>query len=75
MPIWAFHSEDDDLVSIKLGISMVEAIKAIGNTNIRFTVYPKGTFGFTPHYCWLFAYYDWDMWEWLFAQNRKFWAK
>jgi len=75
MPIWAFHSVDDNMVNINFGISMVEAIQAAGNKTIQHTIYPKGTFGLTPHYCWLYAYYNYDMWEWLYNQNRKNWAK
>jgi len=70
MPIWAFHSADDNIVSIELCKAMVEAILSAGNKTIRQTIYPKGTFGATPHYSWLYAYYDYSMWEWLFNQTK-----
>ncbi len=71
MPVWAFHSADDNIVSVELCTSMVEAIRSAGNKSIRQTIYPKGTFGATPHYSWLYAYYDYDMWEWLFGQAKN----
>lgn len=40
LPIWAFHGEDDRVVSVERSQEMVKAIKA-ANGNAKLTVYPK----------------------------------
>lgn len=65
LPIWVFHGDADNAVSVERSREMVTALKAAG-ADVRYTEY-KGQ----GHNVWDATYRDRDVWKWLFAQRRK----
>jgi predicted peptidase len=65
LPIWVFHGGADPVVPPQLARDMVEAIKAVGNSTIKYTEYPG-----VGHNSWEKAYDDPDAIAWLLAQKR-----
>lgn len=88
LPVWAFHAADDDVVPVASEIHsrvsayhttvygtrlMVQACRAAGSMNIKYTEYPAGTVGakwFGPHAAWEETYRNGDVRRWLFQQTR-----
>jgi predicted peptidase len=66
LPIWAFHGAADPLVPVRYSRAMVNAIRAEGNTRIRYTEYPG-----VHHNCWDRTYSDPKVIAWLLAQRRS----
>lgn len=65
IPIWTFHSTDDDTVAVEATQQMVEALKNLG-ANIKYTEFTdKG------HNVWDYAFQSGEVLDWLFAQSRK----
>lgn len=64
VPIWAFHSSDDTVVSVNGSREMVDALKAI-NGNIKYTEYQN-----SGHDCWTMTYSNPDLYSWLFRQDK-----
>jgi predicted peptidase len=62
-PIWAFHGSNDKVVKVILSRNMINAIKANGG-NPKYTEY-KGV----GHDCWINAYKEKGLLEWLFGQK------
>jgi predicted peptidase len=65
LPIWAFHGADDPLVPARYSRDMVKALRAEGNTHIRYTEYPG-----VRHNCWDRTYSDPTVIAWLLAQRH-----
>jgi predicted peptidase len=65
LPIWAFHGEADDRVSVDESRRLIEALQQHGATQAKLTTYPG-----VKHDSWTRTYDDPAMWEWLFAQKR-----
>lgn len=65
LPIWVFHGDADNAVSVERSREMVVALKAAG-ADVQYTEY-KGL----GHDVWNATYRDRDVWKWLFAQHRK----
>lgn len=65
LPIWVFHGDADNAVSVERSREMVAALKAAG-ADVQYTEY-KGQ----GHNVWDATYRDRDVWKWLFAQKRK----
>lgn len=65
VPIWAFHGEEDDIVSPIETIEMVEAVRSAGGYP-RMTLYPK-----TGHDAWAQAYATPELYGWLLAQKAS----
>jgi len=59
LPIWVFHGDADPAVPVQRSREMVEAIKAAGNPNIRYTEYPG-----VGHSAWDKTYGDPEVISW-----------
>ena len=66
VPVWAFHGEDDPTVPIKRSEEMVDALKAAGDPEVKFTRYPG-----VGHNSWVKAYQDPELYEWLLSHKRQ----
>ena len=64
VPVWAFHGEKDQVIPLKLGKAMVDAVKNCGG-QVKFTVYPNEGHGI----CGL-TYQNEQLYEWLLAQRK-----
>lgn len=63
VPVWAFHGEDDTVVSLESDARMVEALRACGG-DVKFTVYPG-----VGHDSWTQTYANPALYEWLLQHN------
>jgi predicted peptidase len=66
LPIWVFHGENDEAVPPARSQKMVEAIRAAGSENIRYTQLPG-----IGHNSWDPAYNSKEFTDWLFSQRRR----
>ena len=64
IPIWIFHGSEDPAVNSQYSLDMAEALIKAG-AHPGLTVYPE-----SGHFCWLAAYSDPIMMEWLFRQHK-----
>lgn len=64
IPVWTFHGEADDVVTVGRTRGMVEAMKAAGAA-IQYTEYPG-----VGHNSWDKAYAETGLFEWMLAQRR-----
>ena len=64
-PIWTFHGDADDCVSIELTRQMVDAARN-GGANVRFTI-----FNGVDHCSWDSAYWYTTLVQWLLEQRRE----
>jgi predicted peptidase len=64
MPIWAFHGAQDDLILLTESQRMVDALKAAGNNEVKFTIFPD-----RDHYI-LDTYENRELYDW-FLQHRR----
>jgi predicted peptidase len=62
LPVWAFHGAKDSVVPLTESERMVEAFKAIGNENVKLTVYPEAN-----HDSWTATYDDPGLYEWFLS--------
>ncbi|MFA6220126.1 MAG: dienelactone hydrolase family protein [Erythrobacter sp.] len=65
IPTWAFHGDNDPIVSTQGGIAMVEAQRACGG-DPRLTIYPD-----TGHASWEAAYADAALYLWFLHQRSR----
>lgn len=65
LPIWAFHGAKDPVVKLQESERMVEAFKAVGNTNVNLTVYPEA-----GHDSWTETYNNDELYKWFLRQSR-----
>ncbi len=65
LPIWVWHGDRDDVIPITESQSMVDAIRAAGGTDIRFT-----TLEHVGHNSWSAAYGSPELFQWLSRQQR-----
>ncbi len=65
IPIWAFHGDNDETVSVDYSRDMVAAVNKTGG-NVRYTEY-KGV----GHNSWEQTYADHNVLKWLFEQEKK----
>ncbi len=63
-PLWLFHGDEDRAVSVQYSRDMDRAIRSAGGS-VKYTEYPG-----VGHNSWLNAYWDEDLWEWMFKQRR-----
>ena len=63
--IWAFHGAADPTVPVSGSRDMAAAIAAAGGTKMRYTEYPA-----VDHNCWIPAYREEGLVDWLFAQSK-----
>jgi len=66
MPIWVFHGAKDDVVPLSKSQEMVDAAKAAGNQNVKFTVYPEA-----GHDSWTETYNTPDLYQWFLKYVNK----
>ena len=64
VPVWIFHGDADDVVSVDVSRNIVKALKDAGG-NPKYTEYPG-----VNHNSWTRAYRDPELVAWLFAQER-----
>ena len=65
VPIWAFHSDGDPVVSVEGSRAMIAALKKAGGEP-KYTEYPN-----KQHDSWTQTYKNPEMWEWLLRQKRE----
>ena len=63
-PMWLFHGEKDTTVEVQYSRDMNAAVKKAGG-DIRYTEYLG-----VKHNSWLNAYWEPQMWDWMFEQKR-----
>ncbi|MCB1077861.1 MAG: prolyl oligopeptidase family serine peptidase [Verrucomicrobiae bacterium] len=66
LPIWVFHGQKDTAVPFEESERLVKALEKAGNQQVKFTIYPEA-----GHDSWTAAYDTPELWDWLFAQQRK----
>lgn len=64
LPLWAFHGEDDAVVSVEDSRKLVAAVRALGG-DARLTTYPG-----VGHDAWTPAYADEALVAWMLEQRR-----
>ncbi|MHC5075537.1 MAG: family 43 glycosylhydrolase [Planctomycetota bacterium] len=65
LPIWIFHGDADDVISVDVSRRLVKALKDAGG-NPKYTEYPG-----VDHGSWELAYREPELIEWIFAQSSK----
>ncbi len=65
IPIWVWHGDQDKVVPVKNSVAMVEAIRAAGSEQIRFTRLEH-----IGHNSWSAAYGTPELFQWLSQQAR-----
>jgi predicted peptidase len=65
LPIWVFHGEMDKTVPIARDQEMVDAVKAAGDKDVKFTKYPDA-----GHDCWTRSYANPELYEWFLKHKR-----
>ena len=65
LPVWIFHGDADDTVSVEKSRDMVRALQDAGG-DPKYTEYPG-----VGHYTWDMVYRDPKLITWLFAQSRR----
>lgn len=65
-PVWAFHGDADPAVNINADRAIVEAVKAAGNKDVAFTVYPG-----VQHDSWTQTYNNPLLYDWLLSKSLK----
>jgi len=64
LPVWAFHGAKDSVVPLGESERMVEAFKAIGNDDVKLTVYPEAN-----HDSWTASYDNPKLYEWFLSHS------
>jgi predicted peptidase len=65
VPVWAFHGDQDSVVSLESDAKMVKAVQDCGG-NVKFTVYPG-----VGHDSWTQTYANPSLYEWFLQHRRK----
>ncbi len=65
LPVWAFHGGKDSVVPVWESERMIEAFKAIGNKNVKLTIYPEAN-----HDSWTATYDNPEFFEWLLSHSN-----
>lgn len=65
MPIWAFHGANDDVVSLETHQKTADAVKAIGNSKVKFTILPEGDHSLRG------IYEDGEIFRWMLEHRRE----
>ncbi|MEK9604593.1 MAG: alpha/beta hydrolase-fold protein [Flavobacteriaceae bacterium] len=64
-PLWIFHGEQDDVVSVNFSKAMFQSLKKI-NAPVKLTLYPE-----VYHDSWHNAFGDPDLMNWLFSHQKR----
>lgn len=70
LPIWVAHAENDTTVNVSGSQKAVAALKAHGNTSVKYYEYLEGSITPDPHHSWKAVYADQEIYNWLFEQNK-----
>jgi len=62
LPIWAFHGAKDEVVRLEESERMANAVKRLGNPNVKLTVYPEA-----GHDSWTEAYNNQELYDWFLS--------
>ena len=65
MPVWAFHCRGDQAVELYENEKMINALKKISESEVKFTVYPRD-----DHDAWTETYENPKFYEWLLTKTR-----
>jgi predicted peptidase len=65
LPIWCFHGEMDNTVPISESQEMIDAVKAAGDADVKFTRYPDA-----GHDCWTRSYANPELYDWFLRHKR-----
>ena len=65
MPTWIFHGGKDSVVPPGKSREMYRALRAVGNRDVRLTIYPKA-----DHDSWTATYENPELYEWMLAHRR-----
>lgn len=65
VPIWAWHGDEDGAVPFKQSVDLVDAIKEVGGTKVKFTSLEG-----IGHNCWSSAYATPQLYRWMMEQSR-----
>lgn len=65
LPVWAFHGAKDSVVPLSESERIVDAFKAIGNENVKLTVYPEA-----GHNSWTETYDNPKLCEWFLGHSK-----
>jgi predicted peptidase len=65
LPIWAFHGGSDKVIPPSESQHMIDAFKALGNNDVKLTVYPG-----VEHNSWEQTYNNSEVYKWLLAHKR-----
>lgn len=65
LPIWCFHGELDKTVPIARDQEMIDAVKAAGDKDVKFTTYPDA-----GHDCWTRSYANPELYDWFLKHTR-----
>lgn len=67
IPVWAFHNQGDNVVSVNSTIATVNALeKCQGDPMPLETIYPDA-----GHDAWTKTYKNQDVWDWLLSQRKN----
>jgi predicted peptidase len=66
LPIWAFHGSKDSAVPVTESEHIVAAFKALGNQNVKLTIYPG-----VEHNSWEQTYNNPEIYDWLLSHKRS----
>lgn len=65
MPVWAFHGAKDTTVPLQESQDMIDALKKVGATEVKFTIYPEAN-----HDSWTLTYDNPEVFAWLLEHKR-----
>ncbi len=65
-PIWAFHGTADGAVKYEYSRNLVDAVRAAGNQDVKFTTYPGA-----GHDVWTRTYANPALYEWLLSKKLE----
>jgi predicted peptidase len=65
LPIWAFHGSKDSAVPVNESEHIVDAFKALGNKEVKLTIYPG-----VEHNSWEQTYNNPEIYDWLLSHKR-----
>ncbi|HXU75579.1 MAG TPA: prolyl oligopeptidase family serine peptidase [Methylomirabilota bacterium] len=68
--VWAFHGAKDPVVPLEESQRMVDALKKVGVTEVKLTVYPEA-----GHNSWTETYNNPELYKWLLEHRRVAGAK
>ena len=66
LAVWAFHGAKDPVVPLEESQRMVDALKKVGASEVKLTVYPEAT-----HDSWTETYNNPELYDWLLKHERK----